>query len=224
MYERTVCMLMLQCLKGTRYLHKSGFTHGNLSLNSLFLIQRGESFQLLLGNFGRSKPLTIDRRASALYSRIDDSPIESVGRRNDFLALADIFRAFLHQDENGNGTHASEGKVSYSKFSEHLRKASGRLRDGSASPRQVVAFLQALLWGPFKLDEDFVIMSESRMRQWLENQRAEFVARLAMDEAVARTAGRSRAFSMEDMLLCEYLTVASPSSLVLAEKSWFLPV
>lgn len=221
-YERTVSLLMLQCLKGITHLHDSGFTHGNLNLNNLFLIKHDHDFQVLIGNFGKSQPLAIERRASALYSKIDDSPTElSVGHKNDFTAVSEIFTALLHQDHNGNGTHAS--KASHSTLSEHLRKASERLRDGSAGPHQVVRFLQALLWGPFKLGENIVIVSENRMRKWLDQQRCDFIARLAMDEALARTVGKnSRKFSMEDLLLCEYLTVATPSSLVRTEKCWFL--
>ena len=221
-YEKTVCMLLLQCLKGIKHLHDSGFSHGNINLNNLFLIKHYDDFQLLIGNFEKSQPLAKDWRASALYSKIDDSPMEPTGQKDDFSAVSDIVTAMLHQDMNGNGTHDS--KANYSSLSKHLRKASERLRDRSASPDQVVCFLQALLWGPFKLDENIVIVSESRMKQWIDRQRGEFIARLAMDEALARTVGKdSRKFSMEDLLLCEYLTTATPNSLVRTEKCWFLP-
>ena len=221
-HERTVCMLMLQCLRGIAHLHNSGFTHGNLDLNSLFLIKHYHDYQLFVGNFGKTQPLTNERRSSALYSKIDDSPVElTSAHRNDFAAISEIFTAMIHQDQNGNGMHTS--KASYSSLSEYLRKASERLRDGSASSSQVVCFLQALLWGPFKLGENMVIVSESRMRQWLDRQRSEFIARLAMDEALSRTVGgNSRKFSMEDLLLCDYLSTATASSLVRTEKCWFL--
>ncbi len=217
-YEKTVSMLILQCLKGVTHLHDSGFTHGNLKLDNLFLIKHSHDFQLLIGNFGKSQPLAKERRAGALYSKIDDSPMELSDDQNDFIAISEIFASMLHDE---NGTHVS--KASCSTLSEHLRRALDRLRDGSASTHQAVCFLQALLWGPFTLDENIVIVSESRMRQWLDRQRAEFIARLAMDEALARTVGEnSRKFSMEDLLLCDYLTVATPSSLVRTEKCWFL--
>ncbi|XP_028402298.1 flocculation protein FLO11-like [Dendronephthya gigantea] len=220
-YEKTVCMLMLQCLKGVAHLHNSGFTHGNLNLRNLFLIKHTNDFQLLLGNFGRSQSLSKERRGSHVYTKIDDSPTELSGDTNDFIAISELFTAMLHQDHNGNGTHASE--VRHSTLSRYLRTASERLRDGSALPDQVVCLLQALLWGPFKPEENIVIISESRMKHWLDRQRSEFIARLAMDEALARTVGgHSRKFSMEDLLLCEYLTVATPSSLVRTEKCWFL--
>lgn len=221
-YERTVCMLMLQCIKGIAHLHDSGFTHGNLNLNNLFLIKHNHDYQLFIGNFGKSQSLANERRSSVLYSKIDDSPTElTSAHRNDFAAISEIFTAMLHQDQNGNGTHAS--KASYSSLSEYLRKASERLRDGSASSGQVVCFLQALLWGPFKLGEHMVIVTESRMKQWLDGQRGEFIARLAMDEALARAVGgNSRKFSMEDLLLCDYLSAATASSLVRTEKCWFL--
>lgn len=221
-YERTVCMLMLQCLRGIRHLHDSGFTHGNLNLNNLFLIKHNHDYQLFIGNFGKSQPLASDRRSSVLYSKIDDSPTElTSAHRNDFAAISEIFTAMLHLDQNGNGTHAS--KASYSSLSEYLRMASERLREGSVSSYQVICFLQALLWGPFKLGENIVIVSQSRMNQWLDGQRSEFIARLAMDEALARTAGgNSRKFCMEDLLLCEYLSGATASSLVRTEQCWFL--
>lgn len=219
-YERTVCMLMLQCLKGIIHVHDSGFTHGNLNLNNLFLIKHEHDCQLLISNFGKSQPLAKERCASSLDTKSDDSPKQS-SLQNDLTAISEILTAMLHQDQNGNGTHSSKG--SYSTFSRHLRQASERLRDGSVSPHHVVRFLQALLWGPFKLGDNIVIVSESRMKEWLERQRGEFVARLAMDEALARTVdGKSRKFSMEDLLLCEYLTVATPSALVRTEKRWFL--
>ena len=220
-YEKTVCMLMLQCLKGVAHLHDSGFTHGNLNLNNLFLIKHCNDFQLLLGNFGRSQPLSKERRCSHLYTKIDDSPTELSGNINDFIAISELFTAMLHEDHNGNGNYGP--KARHSSLSRHLRKASERLREGSALPDQVACLLQALLWGPFKPEENVVIISESRMKHWLDKQRSEFIARLAMDEAVARTVGGNpRKFSMEDLLLCEYLTVATPSSLVRTEKSWFL--
>ena len=221
-YEKVVCMLMLQCLRGLMHLHDSGFTHGNLNLSNLFLIKHNRDFQLLIGNFGKSQPIPKERRASALYSNIDDSPMELSSDQDDFIAISEIFATMLNQDQNGNGTDVS--KSDCSTLLKHLRRASKRLRDGSASTRQVVCFLQTLLWGPFKLEENVVIVSESRMTQWLNRQRSEFIARLAMDEALARTVGEnSRKFSMEDLLLCEYLTFSTPSSLVSTEKCWFLP-
>ena len=221
-YEKVVCMLMLQCLKGVMHLHDSGFTHGNLNLNNLFLIKHDRDFQLLIGNFGNSQPLPKERRATALYSKIDDSPMELSNDQNDFIAISEIFTTMLYHDQNGNGTHASES--SCSTLSKHLRRASERLRDRSVSTHQVVCLLQALLWGPFELGENIVIVSENKMSQWLTRQRSEFIARLAMEEALARTVGEnSRKFSMEDLLLCDYLTTATSSSLARTEKCWLLP-
>lgn len=222
-YERTVCVLMLQCLTGLSHLHNSGYAHGNLTLSNMFLIKHTNDFQLFLGNFGKSQPLPKERRGSSLNCKPPEDHPKLTGLRNDLTACSDVLSAMLHteliaNDQNGNLV----AKPRTSGLFRFLEKASARLREGTTTLYQVVSFLQALLWGPFKLDENIVILSESRMTQWLERERGEFIARLAMDEALSRTMKtESRGFSMEDLMLCEYLTVANSSSLIRTEKYWF---
>lgn len=266
--ERTICLLVLQCLKGLNHLHESGFTHGMLTLSNMFLIKKANDFQLFLGNFGRSQPLPKERRGSGLIHRNDDVPsdrtksqnrgcpendtetiskpepklsldrrclengTEGISRpepkvlRNDLVASADVISALLYSglncnDQNGNLVDMSKKKTS-AMFG-FLEKASARLRDGTATLRQTVGLLQTLLWGPFESGENVCILSEGRAKQWLERQRSEFIARLAMDEALSRTAKREERprFSMEDLLLCEYISVSTPSSLIRTGKCWF---
>ena len=252
--ERTICLLMLQCLKGLNHLHESGFTHGTLTLSNMFLIQRANDFQLFLGNFGRSQPLPKERRGSGLKNDdVPRDPTKSQNRRfpepsldrrclengtegiprsepkvlrNDLVASADVISALLHSgsncnDQNGNLIDVSEKKTS-AMFG-FLEKASARLRDGTATLRQTVGLLQTLVWGPFESGENVCILSEGRAKQWLERQRSEFIARLAMDEALSRTAKREerQRFSIEEFLLCEYLCVSTPKSLIRTGKCWF---
>lgn len=225
-YERTVCLLMLQCLKGLAHLHDAGFAHGNLTLSNMFLIKHANDIQLFLGNFGKCQPLPKGRRGTGTDCETEDVA-KPASLRNDLTACSNILSAMLHletkcKDANENVVNISASLSS--PFFGFLKKASTRLRHGTTTLRQTVRLIQGLLWGPFKSGEVMCVLSENRAKEWLERQRAEFIARLAMDEAFSRTLRVSNQprFSMEDLMLCEYLCDARADSLIRTEKCWLL--
>ncbi|KAG2463881.1 inactive tyrosine-protein kinase PRAG1 isoform X1 [Polypterus senegalus] len=228
-YERLICLLLLQLCEGLQHLKSHKVTHCALRLENLLLLpttQDHELPRLLISNFSRAKQKCVGQNQDGYCNQDRLAPeLISVSqyKKADEFQLGILIYECLHQSnpfassiELSDGEYRPQDLPSIPQntiYSSGLQKLSHLLLEPEPATRMPVSeakcVLQALLWGP---RED--LFHENQMTpfltsNWIEVKRCVLMLRQA-ETAIERKALRA---DLEHWLMVRYFTTATPQTI-----------
>ncbi|XP_029457275.1 inactive tyrosine-protein kinase PRAG1 [Rhinatrema bivittatum] len=238
MYERRVCLLLLQLCNGLEHLKEHGIIHRDLCLENLLLIHGKPSAacskpkvekhlpRLIISNFSKAKQRsgTTDSRLKKDQARLAPEIVSaSQYKKFDEFQTGILIYELLHQPNPFEvRTHLREQEYSredlpllpnLSIYSQGLQQLAHLLLEADPIKRiritEAKRILQCLLWGPRKDLASQPFCHEEALHNALQNW-IDVKRALLMMKFAERALDPERGIELEDWLCCQYLASADP--------------